>query len=454
MSAKVTDDIQAYYKDLIDNQWDSIEPAPINWSALRSWILKTIPFYAAALQLVDIVVINDKKELPSFAFTDGYKVYVSPKLYTIHGMVVEKSGKPWFKTPELGMTFSLLHEIGHIIFDTFGRAGHRNLQLWNVATDYQINQFVSRIMKESNVFRNDENYTQFMEVIRKNFVMDPAKYANVSAEGTYDDLYKTGASGEDYSGWSMNGDCVGNGTDNIDGDGKPLSPEEQMARDIIRSEMKDYASKNSDLMPGKGSSYGREFEFAMEPPKISLRDVLKHITDRDNSEDFGWNTRGSRMDHMMTGGIRLPVIVDSHPDKVKKVMMVLDCSGSMTSDQLNDALNIIRELLHKHTKNPVHLIIHTSEVVFSGPIENYQEVPKNITGGTAFMPVLEHIARLQKEERIIPSAVIWMTDLYGELSQDQYNARNFPWYKKLRWIISGSDLEAPIGKNYHIDTIN
>ena len=454
MSAKVTDDIKAFYDDLIQNQWDNIEPPAINLSALRQFIIKTIPFYAQALQLVDIEICNDDKckDWPSFGFTNGLKIYISPKLYEIHRMVIEHKKGIWFKTPELGITFTILHEIGHLVFDSFGRMEHRDPKLWNIATDAQINQFVSRIMKESGVFRSDSSYTSFMEVLQKNFIFDPAKYSKLSAEGTYDDMYRVGMSGKDHSGWSLNGDMQGDGSGK-DGEGKPLTPEEQMARDIVKSELKDYATKNCDKLPGNGTAFGRDFEMLLEPPKVNLRQVLKHITDRENTEDYGYSRRGSRMDHMMPPNVRLPSLVDATPDLIRKFMVVLDCSGSMSSEQLNDYLNIIREVVAKHTKNPLWLILHTDTVCFSADINDYNEVPRNITGGTAFQPVLDEIARLKKEKNIIPSVVLWGTDLYGELSDSDYNLKNFPFAKKLHWIISGSNLEVNVGTCWYIDEI-
>ena len=454
MGAKVNEDIKGYYDDLIKNQWDNIEAPAVNLSAIRSYIIKTIPFYASALQMVDIEVMNDErvKSWPSFGFTNGFKIYISPKLYIIHGMVVEKSKKPWFKTPELGLTFLILHEIGHLVFDSFGRIQHREARLWNVATDEQINEFVARIMKESGVFRSDASYTQFMEVLQKNFVFDPAKYSKLSAEGTYDDMYKVGMRGKDYDGWSLNGDMVGDGS-GADEEGKGLTPEQQMARDIIKSELKDYAAKNGGKLPGNGSGFGREFEYLLEQPKVNLRQILKRITDRDDKEDYGYSRRGSRMDHMMPPDVRLPSLVDINPDLIRKFFVILDCSGSLSSEQLNDALNIIREITTKMTKNPVYLICHTSEVVFAGDIDTYQEVPRNITGGTAFQPVLNHLAELKRTENVVGSCYLWFTDLYGELNEPDYCARNFPFYKKLHWLISGSDLEAPIGTNHYVDEI-
>lgn len=454
MSAAVDTESKSYYEQLIETQWDSITEPNINLHALRNYISKSIPFYSSALQLVDVVIDNtDKaKTWPSFAFTNGHCIFLSTKLYEIHGMVVTKDSKPWFATPELGVMFTILHEIGHLVFDSFGRISHREPRLWNVASDYQINQFVARIMKESQIFKNDIGYTRFMEVLNKNFLLDPAKYSKLSAEATYDDLYKHGMRGGEHGGWSLNGDMQGDGS-GTDDDGKPLSSEDQMTRDIIKQELKDYGTKNASKLPGSGSSYGRDFEMLLEPPKVNLRQVLKHITDRENTEDYGYSRRGSRMDHLVPGNIRLPSIIESNPDKIRKVMIVLDCSGSMSSEQLNDYLNIIREVTNKHTKNPLWLILHTDQLCFSGDIKDYSEVPTNITGGTAFRPVIDEIARLNKEKHIVPSVVIWGTDLYGELAQDDYNIHTFPYHKKLHWIISGSDLDAPLGHNWHIDEI-
>ena len=454
MGANVSPDTKSYYETLISEQWESIDPPAVNLAAIRAYIIKTIPFYASALQLVDIEVVNDEKckKWPSFGFTNGFKIYISPKLYTIHGMCVTHAKKPWFKTPELGMVFLILHEIGHLVFDSFGRIQHREARLWNIATDEQINEFVARIMKEAGVFSSDSSYTGFMEVLQKNFVFDPAKYSKLSAESTYDDMYKIGMRGKSGEGWSLNGDMVGDGSGD-DEEGKKLTPEQQMARDIIKSELQNYAAKNGGKLPGNGSSYGREFEMLLEPPKINLRQVLKHITDRENTEDYGYSRRGSRMDHAMPPNIRLPSLVDSNPDVIRKFLVVLDCSGSMSSEQLNDYLNIIREVIAKHTKNPVWLILHTSEICFSDDIDSYKDVPRNINGGTAFWPVLNELERLRKERHIVPSVVLWGTDLYGELSDSDYCVKNFPFHKKLHWIISGSNLEANVGHNWHIDEI-
>ena len=453
MPSQSNEDMKAFREGLI-KQWDEIEPPAVNLHSLRAFILKQITFYSAALQLIDIVFDDTEaaKKWPSFAFTNGFKIFISPRLYQIHKLCVEHNKGVWFKTPELGIVFTILHEIGHLVFDSFGRVQHREARLWNVATDYQINQFVARLMKEAGIFKSDVNYTNFMEVLNTNFVMDPAKYAKLSAEATYDDLYKVGCRGKDYENWSMNGDMVGDGS-GANEDGKPLTAEEQMARDIIKSELKDYSVKNGDKLPGKGSGFGRDFEMLLEPPKVNLRQVLKFITDRQNTEDYGYSRRGSRMDHMVANNIRLPSVVEANPDLIRKFMIAIDFSGSMSSDQCQDALNIIREVTGKFTRNPIYLIIHTDGINWHGDISDYKEVPTQYTGGTSFQPIYELVESLKKEKNIIPSIFMHLTDGYGEFSDDDYTPKLLPFYKKLVWLIMGSDRTPCLGKVYHVDEI-
>jgi predicted metal-dependent peptidase len=157
------------------------------------------------------------------------------------------------------------------------------------------------------------------------------------------------------------------------------------------------------------------------------------------------------MDHMLPGNIRLPVITQSNPDLIKKIFFVLDSSGSMGPEQLNDAANIAKELIEKYTRQPVYFIVHTSDIVYSGNIKDHKDAISSWSGGTAFWPVIEEIKRVKKEERIEPSAVIWLTDYYGEVD---FTAHDLPFnQKKMKWIISGSQLEPTTGKTFYIDEV-
>ena len=430
----------------IKENWDKVLMPVVNIASLRHFLIRKCPFYTSALQMVNTVLVDDTTRSDAVGYTNGYKVFLNPRMYAIMELWNKQNKKPWFKNAEMGFAFILMHEIGHIVFDSFGRLGGRSPVMWNSATDYQINQFIVKLMKESGVFSTQQSYTEFLDVVMKNFLLDPAKYEKMTSEMTYDDLYRVSV------GKGQPGDTPGNGAlagDLVEEDDK-MSDQDRMDRDIVKSEMKDYATKNADKLAGIGTGM-RDFEFLLEPPKVNLRQVLKQITDKECTDDWGWNNRGSRLDHMLRDGMRLPVIVQANPDVVRKVFFVLDSSGSMTNEQLNEALNIVKTCLSKYTRQPVYLIIHTSEVVFSQDIKSHDEVIEKFTGGTAFVPVIDEIKRVKKELHLEPSVVIWLTDYYGEID---FQAKDLPFHqKKMKWIISGSDAKPSTGAAFYIDEI-
>ena len=433
-------------KPSFDELWETTDAPVIDIPSLRNYLIKKVPFYTQALQRVDIIIM-DKKDSPSFGWTNGFRVYINPKLYAVHGKMVVNSGKTWFATPILGIAFTILHEIGHIVFDSFGRLGHRDPRMWNIATDYQINQFIAKLMEQSGMFQTTESFTAFLKVINQNLCFDPAKFEKLTSEATYDDLYRVSVS---RSGGGCGGEGKSLGDDMQHEEDDKLSDDEKMDRDIVHSELSNYAEKNASKLPGNGLGF-REFQFLLEPPKVNLRMVLKQITDRECTDDWGFTSRQSRMDHMLPNNMRLPVITQANPDLIKKIFFVLDSSGSMGPEQLNDAANIAKELIEKYTRQPVYFIVHTSEVVYSGNIKDHRDAISKWSGGTSFWPVIEEIKRVKKEEHIECSVCIWLTDYYGEVD---FTAHDLPFpQKKMKWIICGSNLEPQTGKTFYIDEV-
>ena len=432
----------------LDELWEGTETPTLDIPSIRNYIIKKIPFYAQALQRVDIVIV-DKKESPSFGWTNGYKVYYNPRLERVNGKMAESNGKTWFATPILAAVFTLLHEIGHIVFDSFGRLGHRDPKMWNIATDYQINQFVVKIMEQSGMFSNAANYTAFLKVINESLCFDPAKFEKLTSEGTYDDLYRVsvGKSGKTPGdGKTLGGDMQQEEDDS-------LSDEEKMDRDIVKSELSNYSEKNASKLPGNDTGF-REFDFLCEPPKVNLRQVLRRITEKENTNDWGFDSRGSRMDHLLPNNMRLPVITPSNPDVIKKVFFVLDSSGSLSVDQLNDALNIVKDCLAKYTRQPVYLIIFTSELMYSGDIKSHTDIKEHYTGGTCFQSALDELRRVKKEEHIEASTILVYTDYYLEKDFQAEDFKGIIAPKKVRWLISGNDNAKPsTGQTFIVDEI-
>lgn len=95
-------------------------------AALKRKMLVKYPFFGS---VVASVGYKEDKDIPT-AGTDGETIYYNPEY--LEGLSVEEQ------------TFIFAHEVCHIAFNHILRSEGKNLELWNIATDGVINQFLER----------------------------------------------------------------------------------------------------------------------------------------------------------------------------------------------------------------------------------------------------------------------------------------------------------------------
>ena len=95
-------------------------------AALKRKMLVKYPFFGS---VVANVGYKENKDIP-IAGTDGETIYYNPKY--LEGLSVEEQ------------TFIFAHEVCHIAFNHILRSEGKNPELWNIATDGVINQFLKR----------------------------------------------------------------------------------------------------------------------------------------------------------------------------------------------------------------------------------------------------------------------------------------------------------------------
>ena len=95
-------------------------------AALKRKILVKYPFFGS---VVASVCYKENKDIPT-AGTDGETIYYNPEY--LDGLSVEEQ------------TFIFAHEVCHIAFNHILRSEGKNPELWNIATDGVINQFLKR----------------------------------------------------------------------------------------------------------------------------------------------------------------------------------------------------------------------------------------------------------------------------------------------------------------------
>ena len=95
-------------------------------AALKRKMLVKYPFFGSVVASVDY---KENKDIPT-AGTDGETIYYNPKY--LESLSVEEQ------------TFIFAHEVCHIAFNHILRSEGKNPELWNIATDGVINQFLKR----------------------------------------------------------------------------------------------------------------------------------------------------------------------------------------------------------------------------------------------------------------------------------------------------------------------
>lgn len=95
-------------------------------AALKRKMLVKYPFFGS---VVASVGYKENKDIPT-AGTDGETIYYNPEY--LEGLSVEEQ------------TFIFAHEVCHIAFNHILRSEGKNSELWNIATDGVINQFLKR----------------------------------------------------------------------------------------------------------------------------------------------------------------------------------------------------------------------------------------------------------------------------------------------------------------------
>ncbi len=272
----------------------------------------------------------------------------------------------------------LCHEAMHIINLHHTRRQSRSPELWNIATDYSINQII-------------EDAGLKLPKLR----LRDAKYDEKTAEEIYnllpDDISSllNGNIGAvlDYSGQERNS--------------RPSQSEikqhEQEVK-IMVNQAKQIA-KNQGNIP---DSLKRLIDNILETT-IPWKEVLSRFLTETISNDYTWKSPNKRY---INQGIYLPSLND--PEIGGEIAFICDTSGSISNKEMNMAGSEIYSVLTMF--NYLTLRVLYVDCKFQG--EQIFEVNDNINlepignGGTSFVPGFEYL----KREDIEVACVVYITD--------------------------------------------
>jgi len=332
------------------------------------------------------------------------------------------------------LEFLFAHEIGHCVFDHFGRAGSRNRQLCNISQDYAINQILA-----------DE---KIGEVIDEVPICLDSQYRGLAWEEIYDKLYEKaekismeelleqlGEQLDDHI--NEDGNQSKDGKENKDGKGvkRPtISKEEkQKIKDEIKEAMIQAASAAG---AGKTPAAIQRLIKDLTEPKMNWREILRMNIQSIIKNDYSF-TRPSRKG-WGTGAI-LPGLKN---DETIDVAIAVDMSGSIGMDDAKVFFSEIKGIMEQYEDFNVKVWCFDTEVYNYAEFsqDNVDELldyePKG-GGGTDF----DVNWTFMKEEGIEPKKFVMFTDGYPWSSWGDEN------YCDTLFIVKGNTTaQAPFGQ--------
>lgn len=335
--------------------------------------------------------------------------------------------------------FLIAHELSHFIFEHAGRKGSRDHFLWNVATDYAINLMLK--------FQFDKS-----DFLIPGTLVDD-KYEGWTAEKIYEDVVKNPPPQGKGKVYILDLSDDGEGSDEGDGEGPgegdvvvirdrrvplpkkgPGKSDEQHRQEIkdwIRSAIcEGYAcAKSQGSMPA-----GMERVIVGHlKPKVNwlqaLRQRLRFGASRKASRDITWTVPNRRF---LGASYIFPSNIG--PDQ-PKIAFAIDTSGSMSEDDLKQAIAELEEIRRQFNAQ-VYFLDCDAGVYESRWIGPYEPLPAlQGGGGTDFAPVFSHLI----EKRIKPDYCVMFTDGYGNFGDDPTSQFD------VLWVITNQQVTPPFG---------
>jgi len=338
------------------------------------------------------------------------------------------------KLSQKKLEFLFAHEIGHCVFDHFGRAGSRNRQLCNISQDYAINQ----ILKDEKIG----------EVIDEVPICLDDKYRGLAWEEIYDQLYEKAEKismeelldqlGETLDEHINEDGAQGTKGDQKDGDKKGKAPvlskeERQKIKDEIKEAMiQSHAAAGAGKTPGAIERLIKD----LTEPKMNWREILRMNIQSIIRNDFSFTVPSRKGWH--TGAI-LPGLKN---DETIDIAVAVDMSGSIGMDDAKTFFSEIKGIMEQYEDFSIKLWCFDTEVYNYAEFtqDNIDELldyePKG-GGGTDF----DVNWTFMKDEGIEPKKFVMFTDGYP------WNSWGDPDYCDTLFIVKGNTTaQAPFGQ--------
>lgn len=414
-------------------------------------------------------IFTDQVPMGAIACTDFEHIFINPddKFYN-------RVNTPFSDL----LTFTFLHEVAHNIFSHKQRGESKDPELWNYATDFFINLFLSNLETETAYWENQHRLV-VMNIHRySEDICFDKKFDNMIEEEIYTELQKNGSYKKNESEQSYKDflDSVGAPSDNVSPDakvkitkselnynGKKFKntkvefPKHEGSGDSGEDSLDSSITKT--MFEGRVSGRGfqnKNFESLIKklfevkvPWDQILRDSL--LIDLTKKGDISYG-RPSKI--WLCNPTMSYMASIEEQETLGTVVVCIDESGSISDDDIGKAITIINQA-KSYYKN-VLVLKHDTKCTWTHTYED--ELTKDSIddlcvrrhcGGTSHKDVFEKIIEFSKLDDIYISCIIVVSDMISDLEEAQkilcYNT-------PMIYLRSGTyEVDNIIGKVINID---
>lgn len=193
-------------------------------------------------------------------------------------------------------------------------------------------------------------------------------------------------------------------------------------------------AERNDPTLGVGEETGNELRElrAILEPKADWKELLRRWFNQVQSYDYSWARPNRRF---VAQGIYLPSSVPSDLDGLGSMVILIDASGSMPRDRLNEALSELASITEELEPEKIHVIVHDSSIDEYLELErgdDLNDLDVNAGGGTRIASSAEKVAEIANDEEV--ACAVWFTDLLFEQGDVAEAHKAWPEEVPLLWI--------------------
>jgi predicted metal-dependent peptidase len=387
-------------------------------TAARTWLVIDKPFLGALVLRLPMVAA-DPKWCPSIA-TDARSIFYNPAY--IDGLDLEQT------------KFILAHGALHAALTHFNRRGHRDQCRWDIATDYAINPLLvsdglkpppGALLMESFEGMTAEEIYPYIKENSDEEPLDQHVYDQKPPDSPPPP--RDSARGESGGAPPPKQDTSGNGQHDADPQGggatrpPPLSQSERESL-AVQWQQRLAGAAQQALQAGKlKGSMARLVDHLLQP-QLPWRMLLARYMTAISRDDYSYMRPNRR-----EGAAILPSLRSQHID----IAIVLDTSGSITDDEMDEFLSEVNAI---KGQLGARITLHACDEALAedGPwiYEPWEalRLPETLPGGggTRFTPAIDWAARADRPYDLL----LYFTDADGEFPERE---PPFP----VLWLVKG-----------------